>query len=330
MKEKYLGITACDECGARMRVPERYKGMIGKPARCPKCKNIFTIQLVDATPLENVAMTNDDQTTGEDAEKSRRRRTKAEIKQDHIDVIREGFRKLHPRLVQVANAERASEEEVRRWCVDVLTTALGYKHDEINTEVKVLSQRVDIALQKNGKIFLIIECKNIRSRLNTNTRDQAACYATNLAAEWIVTTNGQIWKLYKVIPRVGEEPRFLEIFDIALLDEDGVSDSDAESLYLLTSRAVFCGDLDAMSNLASATSKKRVLKALESDRVLKALRLELADSHKEQTGSPVKITDQDAATGLQDGGFKLQVHHVGLPQRHRMGPDSRGTFLDAG
>lgn len=189
---------------------------------------------------------------------------------------------------------------MRRWCVDALETALGYEKHEINTEVRVLNQRVDIALQKDGKVFLIIECKNIRARLNNHVRDQAATYATNLAAEWIVTTNGQIWKLYKVIPQVGKEPRFIEIFDIALLDEDGVSDADADNLYLLTSRAVFCGDLEAMSHLAAATSKKRVLMALESERVVKALRLELAERYKDSADTGVMIDDEQALTALQE------------------------------
>lgn len=79
-----------------------------------------------------------------------------------------------------------------------------------------------------------------------------------------------------------------------------MSDADADGVYLLTSRTVFCGDLDAMSNLAAATSKKCVLKALESERVLKALRLELADRHKYATGQSVKLDNDETLTAMQD------------------------------
>lgn len=304
MSDQYIGLTACDECGTRFKVSKKYQNRLGKPVRCPKCKTIFTATLIEPTPLEQASIEESGEDVGQDSEaeaRRKRRRSKSEIRQEIIDAIRDEFRKLHPRLVEIAGAARSSEEEVRRWCIDALENALGYdKGKEIDTEVPVLGQRADIVLKRDGQIFLVIECKNTRSKLSAKVRDQAAGYATSLSAEWAVITNGQIWKLYRIIPVPGRDPRFIEIFDVALLDEDGVSESDAESLYLLTSRAVFGGDLEKMSHRVACMSKKRLLNALESDRVIKALKTELVASYKDEHGNNVKLDEESVNDALQE------------------------------
>jgi hypothetical protein len=106
--------------------------------------------------------------------------------------------------------------------------------------------------------------------------------------------------LYRLRPRPGQDPHFIEIFDVALLDEDGVSDSDATNLYLLTSRAVFGGDLEKRSHEVACITKKRIQQALDSERVIKALRLELVQSYKEEHEQNVKLDDETVADALQE------------------------------
>jgi len=301
MAEQYIGTTACDECGARFKVSLRHKDRLGKPVRCSKCKSIFTPELIEPTPLENASMENAEQEASSEAEqRKKRRRTKLEIRQDTIDHIRAGFKKLHPALAEIAG-RKSSEEDIRVWCRDALVQALGYDADKnIKLEHKILSQSADIVLHENDKVFLVIECKNTKSNLGANVRDQAAGYATSLGSEWAVTTNGLIWKLYRVIPQKGSGPRFIEVFDVALLDEDGVSEEDAENLYLLSPRAVFGGDLEKRSHERACTNKKRVLKALESERVLKALRMELQNTYKVEHDYAVKLDDESVGYYLED------------------------------
>ena len=297
---KYIGTTACDECGTRFRVSSKYQDRIGKPSRCPRCKSIFTVELIESTPLEKAAIDSENEVEESAGEaRKKRRRSKDKIRQDTIDKISDGFKQLHPRLVQISESKNR-EEEVRHWCIDVLKVALGYSDDDIEIQVPILGKYADIVLKKDGKAFLVIECKGIKSRLNRNVRFQAANYATSLSAEWIVVTNGQIWKLYRLRPSPGQDPHFIEIFDVALLDEDGVSDSDATNLYLLTSRAVFSGDLEKRSHEVACITKKRIQQALDSERVIKALRLELAQSYKEEHDQNVKLDDETVADALQE------------------------------
>lgn len=307
METQYIGFTACDECESRFRVKRRDGYLVGHAVRCPKCKSIFTMELIKPTPLESAALADEPKVDAE-AESSESnqppqrytKRTKAEIRQHWITQIQESFKQLHPRLIEISTATRSSEEAVRIWVVNALEQALGYKQGEIDTEVSTLGGRVDIALRKDGHIFMVIECKNIRAKLNKSVRDQAINYATTLSAEWVVVTNGAIWKLYRVIPQPGRDPHIIEIFDLSLLDEDGVSDNDAENLYLLTSRAVFGGDLDRMSHALACTSKKRVLSVCLSERVVKAFRLELSEIYKQEHDVNVKLDDDEVISALEE------------------------------
>lgn len=301
MTDDVIGVTVCDECGTRYLLRERNRHQLGKPARCQKCNTIFTVELVDPTPLENAVIKNDQEQAQEVAERRpRQRRTKEEIRQEYLDNIRAGFKSLHPRLVAMDLAEKSSEENVRIWVIDSLINALGYDHSEIDTEVRTLGKRVDIALKKDGRIFLVIECKSVRSKLSNSVRDQAINYATSLSAPWAVITNGHIWRLYRILPRPGRDPKLVEIFDVALLDADGVSDSDVESLYLLTARALFNGDTERMSHLIACTTRRRILQALTSERVVKAMRMELVESYREANGVNVPLDDAGTMSVIAD------------------------------
>jgi predicted type IV restriction endonuclease len=265
---------------------------------------MFTLELVKPSPLEEAGLQASSSTADSEQQSTEpskpKRRTKQEIKEETITCIRDGFRKLHPELEGLYNANRCSENDVRHWCMKALETVLGYESSDIKTEVDALGGKIDIALMQGDRVFLFIECKGIKSNLNRNVKNQAAGYATSCQAEWIVLTNARNWKLYRIIPQDGKNPHFIEIFDVALLDEDGVSELDAENLYLLTARAVFGGDLEKMSHLIACTSKKQLFKAMESERVIKALRLEMASMYKEQEGVNVKLDDENIEGVLHD------------------------------
>src|SRR5690606_1128374 len=114
MADEGIDVAACAECGARYTLREGHRHQIGKPARCQKCSSIFTVELLDPTPLENAVISNESERDQEVAErKPRQRRTKADIRQEYLDSIRVGFKALHPRLAAMEMAEKCSEENVR-------------------------------------------------------------------------------------------------------------------------------------------------------------------------------------------------------------------------
>ncbi len=296
-ENQLIGAATCDECRARIKVLERNRPLIGKAVRCPKCRSLFTLALEVPSNAEQSAIAAEEERT---KEKKRPKRTRDEIRTSHIDKALAGFKSLHARLQNLAQEAGNKEEQVRIWCIDALRTALGYDDDEIETERKVLNGRIDIAIKKEGRVLIVVECKAIRSRLGANALDQAGTYAATLSASWMVLTNGDIWKLYRVIPRDGHEPKLELVFDVSLLDEDGISPRDAENLYLLTSRAMSCGDTEKAYHRVVCKNSLRLRSALFSERVVKAIRLELIQSYEEESKTKVQIEDEEMLEALRD------------------------------
>ncbi len=290
-----LGMAVCDECNSRIRVLKKHEALIGKTVRCPKCHSRFLLEIEAPTNSDRIAVEAEEEKTTK-----RTRRTKDEIRQECIDQTLEGFRTLHARLKAISEARSSSEEQVRVWCVDALRSALGYQDSQLDTESRVMGGRIDIAVKDDDHVMMVIECKNIRSKLRHHVKEQAGVYAATLTAPWAVVTNGDLWKLYRVSPLKGQSPRMDLVFDLALLDEDGISEVDAANLYLLSSRALSSGDTEREYHGVRCTSPARVYDALFSDRVLAAVRRELTESYKSLCDENVKLTDDDAKSALHE------------------------------
>ena len=295
VESQIVGVTTCDYCRVRFRIQQRHLALEGKTIRCPKCHRQFVMKIERPSPVEQAAIKNSEQQGVQ-----RKRKTKSEIRKEHFAKIKKGFRPFHNRLTQIAAQETSSEEEVRRWCIDVLRHVLGYEDGELDTEMRALNQRIDIALKQDNKVFMVIECKNIRSKLPNNVRDQAVMYAVNKSADWAVITNGQIWKLYRVFPVKGADPRTVEVFDLALLDEDGVSDDDVEMFYLLTRRAVFGGDAERMYHRTACLSNRRVLEAITTPRAIAAIRRSLMEAYKLDAGEKIALADETVTERVRE------------------------------
>lgn len=291
----YVGIAVCPWCNSRYRARAQTASIQGKSARCIRCHRDFEIKIIEPSRVEQAAMA---RATAD--EPRRKRRTGAEIRADHHDRIRKSLATHQKRLAAIRDAAKSSEEEVRRWCVDVMRDALGFDDTEIDSEMRSLNQRVDIAVKLDGRVRMIVECKNIRARLKDSVRDQAVGYALNHSAEWAVVTNGQIWKLFHITPRNGREPEVFEVFDIGLLDEDGISEQDIEMMYCISKRAFDSRDIDKAFHWANCCSESSLLSALASERVVKAIRRQLTEAYKEQLGEAVSLEDAEVYELVRD------------------------------
>ena len=185
------------------------------------------------------------------------------------------------------------------WCTDVLRKALGYTDDDLAFELSAFNDRIDIAVRHDDKVILIIECKK-RSTLGDSARKQAVKYAACKSADWAVVTNGQNWELHRVIPIGGKDPEVIEVFNISLLDDDGLSTYDVERMYLLTKKALLSGETEKEFHLARCTDDDRLLLAMFTDRSIKAIRRSLTESYKKKFKVRVKLTDKDVAERLQE------------------------------
>lgn len=297
--ETIIGLAICTSCRARFRVKRKNENLIGKSIRCMKCHTPFVIAIETPTPVEAAAIKNEEEQkpTGKPR---RKKRTKAQMLKHQLKSIKKSLMPLHLRLNAIASQEQSSEEQVRIWCIDVLRQVLGYTDSEIDTEFLALGQRIDIVLKLNGKVFMIIECKNTKSKLGLNVVNQGVNYATSKSADWVVVTNGHIWRLYRVIPVKGKDPLAVRVFDISLLDADGVSEADVANFYMLTKRAITKGETERLFHQVECLSHRSVVTSITSQTVIKSLRRSLILAYKKSSGQRLKLELEDVETRLRE------------------------------
>lgn len=210
---------------------------------------------------------------------------------------------------QVAKGNR-NEEETRRWIIDVLRSAFGYKDDQLETEMKVLGKRVDIAVKSGDKVLMVIECKASNVKLNKAAVNQATSYAIALGAEWALVTNGQVWDMYHVSPNKGAEPDISDVFIVEILDDDGISKSDIDCLYLLTEKALSSGETLKTMHWMKASSIENILNTIFTDKMLKAISSHATSNYKKEYGVEVEGVTPDLIQEMLCIYFDVEIKEV--------------------
>lgn len=87
------------------------------------------------------------------------------------------------------------EEWVRQHCIKFLIEEKKYPRSLINVEktlqINGLNKRYDIVIfNSDGTIFLIVECKSFKVKINQQTFDQIARYNLALKSQYLMITNG--------------------------------------------------------------------------------------------------------------------------------------------
>jgi hypothetical protein len=82
---------------------------------------------------------------------------------------------------------------------DILSDVLGYdKYQHVTSESAVRGTFVDPAVSVENKTRFFIEVKAINTELKDSHVKQAVDYAANAGVDWVVLTNGLMWRVYKV------------------------------------------------------------------------------------------------------------------------------------
>jgi Type I restriction enzyme R protein N terminus (HSDR_N) len=225
-----------------------------------------------------------------------------------VSKINKQFAKRIADIALQARRRTHNEEETRRWCIDLMCKALGYKSSELLTEAPVLGSSADIVAVDGDYTFLVIECKAATVKLTKAHVMQACRYAIALNTEWAVLTNGQEWHLYRVEPSKGGEPDIALIFVAELLDDDGVSANDAEWLYLLTKEAIFNGDTKQAYHDVMAMDESRLWGTLTGAGFMDVFATHLEASYLADKGVRATVDRKMLASYLVDLSDAIQEH----------------------
>lgn len=189
------------------------------------------------------------------------------------DRISTGLKKFKP-VLESAKSRDVNESDTSMVVTDMLADVFGYdKYSEITREYAIRGTYCDLATKVDGKLQTLIEVKAIGVALRENHMKQAVDYAANQGVEWVVLTNGQVWKVFSVSfskPISADLVLELDIFALDHNDEDAIDD-----LFLLSKEGVQRSGLDTYNDQLRVRSRFNLAALIMGDTVLHTIRREL-------------------------------------------------------
>lgn len=187
--------------------------------------------------------------------------------------LSEGLKKFQPILTQM-RARDVSESDTGKLIVDILSEVLGYdKYTEVTSEHAIRGTFCDLALTFDGELQTLIEVKAIGLELADKHVKQAVDYGANQGVEWVVLTNGIVWRVYRL---TFSKPINAElIVEMDLLSLSHKDQGAIEQLFLLCKEGWSRSVLGEYFTQKQALSRYYMAATLLTDPVLDCIRREL-------------------------------------------------------
>lgn len=180
--------------------------------------------------------------------------------------------KRYQGIVKKAAERDVSEADTVTIIKDIMSDLFGYdKYAELTSEHQIRGTFCDLAIRVDGKLHYLCEVKSAGTTLNESHLRQAVNYGAHNGIEWVILTNGIIWKVYRI--RFTQPIDWDEVVSIDL-STIGRSQDDQEKLYMLCREAVSSETLDAFHRQAQIINRYVIADALISDPVVAAVRKE--------------------------------------------------------
>jgi hypothetical protein len=184
---------------------------------------------------------------------------------------------------------------------DMLADVFGYeKYSEVTSEYAIRGTYCDLATRIDGALQALIEVKAIGLDLKDAHVKQAVDYAANEGVEWVLLTNGQRWRVYRVVFAKPIDHELVVDIDFCALSPR--SDSDIELLYLWCKEGWMRSVLGEYHTQRQALSRFFVGAMLQTDPVVDVIRRELR-----RVSPDVKIDVEQIRRVLVDEVIKREV-----------------------
>ncbi|MGX9393418.1 type I restriction enzyme HsdR N-terminal domain-containing protein [Nitrobacteraceae bacterium UC4446_H13] len=157
---------------------------------------------------------------------------------------------------------------------DMLADLCGYdKYYEVTSQYAIRGTYVDLAIKVDEDIRYLIEVKAIGIDLRDLHVKQAIDYAANQGIEWVVLTNGAVWRIYKV--HFGQPIEKILVAEIDLLSSGIKTDVVVECFGNLSKEYFSKATMADLLREKQITNKFTVAAILMTDEVLEGLRKEI-------------------------------------------------------
>jgi hypothetical protein len=187
--------------------------------------------------------------------------------------LQAGIRQFQPILAS-AKARDVSESDTVIIVTDMLSAVFGYdKYSEITSECAIRGTWCDLGIKIDGAFQYLSEVKAIGLELKEPHIKQAVDYAANQGTDWVILTNAETWRIYKVTFAKPIDRELVLEFTFSSLNAKRLS--DIELLYHLTREGLVKSSLGEFHAQRQALSRFFLGAMVVSDPVLEVVRREL-------------------------------------------------------
>lgn len=207
-----------------------------------------------------------------------------------------GIKKFKPILSKALDKD-INESDTVTIIGDMLSDIFGYdKYSEITSEYVVKKTFCDLAVELNGNVAFLIEAKAIGLSLKDDFVKQAVDYGANAGIEWVVLTNGLIWRVYKIVFAKPISQELIYEFDISAIDLK--KQTDLEQLFYLCREAMI---KSSKLSLADYCEQKQILnKFTISQLLLNDVVLDTIRKTLRKMAPDAKTSNEEIAAILSD------------------------------
>ncbi len=184
-----------------------------------------------------------------------------------------GIRRFQPILAS-AKSRDVGESDTVIIITDMLAEVFGYdKYSEITSETAIRGTWCDLAIKIDNVIEFLLEVKAIGLELKDSHTKQAVDYCANQGTDWVLLTNGENWRVYKV---TFSKPINHElVLEINFSQLSPKKTADLELLYPLTREGWMKSALGEYHTQQQALSRFFLGATVLSNPVLEVIRREL-------------------------------------------------------
>jgi hypothetical protein len=184
-----------------------------------------------------------------------------------------GLKRFQP-IIEASKARDDGEGDTVIIVTDVLADVFGYdKYNELTAEFAIRGTYCDLAVKLDGGVQALIEVKAIGSELKEAHVKQAVDYAANQGVDWVILTNGAVWRVYRVLFSKPIEQELVVEIDFCALNAK--TPADLEGMFLFTKEGWSKSALGDFLSQKQALSRFFLGAMILSDPVVEVIRREL-------------------------------------------------------
>ena len=191
--------------------------------------------------------------------------------------------------------KEVNEAETVKVVNDILSELLGYdRYNDITSEKQINDKYCDLAIRnsnKNDKIYMVIEVKKVTASLKDNHIEQAVKYGRDGGIKWVVLTNAEDWKVYKI-----ENNKKRNVFEFNFLKLNPKNQKELERIYAISKIGKEKSAIEEVYSINQTNNKYVIAAILNRPETYKNIR-KIIRKYLDKTA---KITEEEIENYIQN------------------------------